>query len=102
LKFLVQQANPATVPGFAGAEAICNPVTTTGNPTMGSTAFAADGAINQLGAATIIQNPPACSIPQGFSAGGKSILLIRLLIRTMLVSWKLLLGILTVPRRIAT
>jgi hypothetical protein len=67
----VVQANPATVPGFAGAEAICNPVTTSGNPTMGSTAILADGIIPQLGAATIIQNTSACSIPLGFSAGGK-------------------------------
>lgn len=64
------QANPTNVPNFNGAEAICNPVTTNQGPiTMGDAAFAADGAIPNLGGVTIIQDFVSCSVPQGFSPG---------------------------------
>ena len=61
---------------FGGAIAVCSPVLTSldGSPTgttvtMGSVVYPFDGAIDQLGAATIIQPPlPTCPIPLGFSA----------------------------------
>ena len=54
---------------FGGAAAVCNPVLTGSQITMGSVAFPYDGAINQLGAATIVQPPlPVCPVPGGFSA----------------------------------
>ena len=61
---------------FGGAIAMCNPVLTSldGSPTgstitMGSVVYPFDGAINQLGAVTIVQPPlPTCQIPLGFSA----------------------------------
>lgn len=61
---------------FGGAVAFCDPVLTSndGSPqgstiTMGSVAFPFDGAINQLGGATIVQPPlPTCANPLGFSA----------------------------------
>ena len=66
------QVNPATVPGFNGAEAICNPVTTGSQINAGSDAFPFDEAIPQLGAISIIQEPPPCPIPAGFSPGASA------------------------------
>ena len=63
------QVNPATIPGFDGAEAICNPVTTGSQINAGSDALQFDGAIAQLGAISVIQEPPPCPIPAGFSPG---------------------------------
>ncbi len=61
------QVNPSTQ--FGGAVAVCNPVTTGSQVTMGSVVYPFDGAIPQLGAATIIQPPlPACPNPTGFSS----------------------------------
>ncbi len=61
------QVNPGTQ--FGGAVAVCNPVTTGTQVTMGSVVYPFDGAIPQLGAATIIQPPlPACPNPTGFSS----------------------------------
>ena len=66
---MLLQTSPSTVPGFNGAEAICNPVTTGEIINMGNDEFAADGALPQFGAVTIIQEPPPCPIPGGFSPG---------------------------------
>ena len=68
------QVNPTTQFGI-GAVAACNPVLTslddsgTGTTvTMGSVAYPFDGAINQLGGATIVEPPlPTCPNPEGFS-----------------------------------
>lgn len=61
---------------FGGAVAVCDPVLTSidGSPvgsliTMGSVAYPFDGAINELGGATIVQPPlPECPVPLGLSA----------------------------------
>lgn len=61
------QVNPRNQ--FNGAVAVCSPVLTGNAVTMGSVAFPYDGAIPQLGGATIVQPPlPTCPNPLGFSA----------------------------------
>lgn len=61
------QVNTATQ--FGGAVAVCNPVLTGTQVTIGSVAYPYDGPIPQLGSVNIFQPPlPTCPVPLGFSA----------------------------------